>query len=152
MDRRPPLPRPGRPRPIPRRPGTPTPGGDPSKQRSGAQRLNRRRITPQPRNTTPRDLTAMHACFERGVTCSEARSRRRASRYGECTARRLPYFCAVRPRKTAISRSREGLTWVELRGLEPLTPYLQNTRRLSATVAHLGLRPRCGGQDRFVSD
>ena len=28
---------------------------------------------------------------------------------------------------------------VELRGLEPLTPCLQNRRKLSETVAHLGL-------------
>jgi hypothetical protein len=31
---------------------------------------------------------------------------------------------------------------VELGGLEPPTPCLQNTRRLSDTVAHLVLRPR----------
>jgi hypothetical protein len=46
----------------------------------------------------------------------------------------------------------------ELRGLEPLTPCLQNSRKLSDVVAHLGLRPRarpleadfvgcCCGQD-----
>jgi hypothetical protein len=40
---------------------------------------------------------------------------------------------------------------VELRGLEPLTPCLQNTRRLSDTVAHLGLQPRRVGLDRLVS-
>jgi hypothetical protein len=34
-----------------------------------------------------------------------------------------------------------GLACVELRGLEPLTPCLQNRPRLSETVAHLGLRP-----------
>src|SRR5215471_20493911 len=41
---------------------------------------------------------------------------------------------------------------VELGGLEPPTPCLQNTCRLSDTVAHLGLWPRRVGQDRFVSD
>jgi hypothetical protein len=38
------------------------------------------------------------------------------------------------------------------RGLEPLTPCLQNTRGLSATVADLGLWLRRVTQDRFVSD
>jgi len=41
---------------------------------------------------------------------------------------------------------------VELGGLEPPTPCLQNTCRLSDTVAHLGLWPRRVDQDRFVSD
>ena len=49
-----------------------------------------------------------------------------------------------------ISNYASGL--VELGGLEPPAPCLQNTCRLSATVAHLGLRPRRVGQDRFVSD
>ena len=33
-----------------------------------------------------------------------------------------------------------------------VSPCLQNTRRLSDVVAHLGLQPRRVGQDRFVSD
>ena len=56
--------------------------------------------------------------------------------------------------------AREGLgailvrvfSQVELGGLEPPTPCLQNTCRLSDIVAHLVLWPRRIGQDRFVSD
>jgi hypothetical protein len=36
---------------------------------------------------------------------------------------------------------RRGVSQVELRGLEPLTPCLQNRPKLSDTVAHLGARP-----------
>ena len=44
-----------------------------------------------------------------------------------------------------------GFLGVELRGLEPLTPCLQSTARLSGTVAHLGLRLACVGRDRLLS-
>jgi hypothetical protein len=76
---------------------------------------------------------------------------RRAVNTGSAPEHPLLYFAAVRPVWAMVRHSKIFFDLGGAKGLEPLTPCLQNTRRLSDTVAHLGMRPRRVGQDRLAS-